>query len=85
MGNETTLKEQETQKRQAEFSAFLKTKGIKAKFSLAFAAMHEEACLQQQKDLAAFEARKQLSREENKAFDGFFAHPGLQSKMSVWC
>lgn len=66
-----------------EFSEFLKTKGLTAKFKLAFANMKESAKEQHKKDVAEFNAVKAKSIEENKDFYEFLKTKGLKAKINL--
>lgn len=66
-----------------EFTEFLKTKGIKAKFKLAFSNMAESAKKQHEIDVANFEAVKQKSIEENKEFYEFLHTKGFKAKVRL--
>ena len=57
-----------------QFSAFLHTKGIAAKFKLAFHNMSESTKQQHAADVAEFEAVKAKSAEDNKEFAEFLRH-----------
>lgn len=60
-----------------QFVEFLHTKGIKAKFKLAFANMKESTKAQHEKDVANFNAVRTKSIEENKEFYEFLHTKGL--------
>ena len=66
-----------------QFGDFLKTKGIKAKFKLAFSNMADSARKQHEEDKASFEAVKAKSREENKEFVEFLQTKGLKAKFRL--
>ena len=58
--------EQEMLELNNQFSEFLKTKGIKAKFKLAFSNMAESAKKQHEQDVKKINEIKEKSIEENK-------------------
>jgi len=62
---------------------FLKTKGITAKFKLAFNNMKESAHIQHQKDVAAFNEVKAKSLEDNREFVEFLHTKGLKAKVKL--
>ena len=66
-----------------QFSAFLHTKGIAAKFKLAFGNMGESAAAQKAADKANFEAVKTQSAEDNKEFVEFLHTKGVKAKFHV--
>lgn len=66
-----------------QFKEFLQTKGIKAKFNLAFENMKESAKQQHEKDVKAFNEVKQQSMEENKDFVEFLHTKGLKAKIKL--
>lgn len=66
-----------------QFESFLKTKGIKAKFKLAFENMKESAMVQHEKDVKAFNEIKAKSMEENKEFVEFLQTRGLKAKIQL--
>lgn len=66
-----------------QFSEFLKTKGIKAKFKLAFENMKESARLQHEKDVKQFNEIKAKSEEENKDFVEFLHTKGIKAKAKL--
>ncbi|MCH5171838.1 MAG: hypothetical protein J1F31_03275 [Erysipelotrichales bacterium] len=66
-----------------QFTEFLRTKGIKAKFRLAFANMKESAYQQHLKDKNEFEERKTKSIEENKDFVEFIHTKGIKAKFHL--
>lgn len=66
-----------------QFSAFLHTKGIKAKFKLAFNNMSESAAKQHAADVAEFEAVKAKSAEDNKEFAEFLHTKGIKAKYKL--
>lgn len=67
----------------AQFSEFLRTKGIAAKFRLAFANMGESAAKQHEEDKASFEEIKRQSAEENKEFTEFLHAKGVKAKFRL--
>lgn len=66
-----------------QFSEFLHTKGITAKFKLAFSDMAESARKQHESDAAAFEAVKAQSAEDNKEFVEFLHTKGIKAKFRL--
>ena len=66
-----------------QFTEFLHTKGIKAKFKVAFDNMKENTRVQHEKDKAEFNAVKQKSYEENKAFVDMLHTKGFKAKIKV--
>lgn len=66
-----------------QFQEFLQTKGIKAKFKLAFENMKESTKLQHEKDVKQFNEIKQKSIEENKDFVEFLHTKGLKAKINL--
>ena len=85
--NNTTKTQQEIEQEMLEmseqFSTFLHTKGIKAKFKLAFSNMKESAKKQHAADVAEFEAVKAQSAEDNKEFVEFLHTKGIKEKYKV--
>ncbi|MBE6663526.1 MAG: hypothetical protein E7602_03365 [Ruminococcaceae bacterium] len=75
--------EQEMLELNNQFSEFLHTKGIIAKFKLAFNNMGESARKQHEKDVASFEAVKTKSAEENKEFVEFLHTKGIKAKFHL--
>ena len=75
--------EKEMQDINEQFNEFLHTKGIGAKFRLAFANMSESAQAQHEIDKANFEAIKAKSTEENKEFVEFLHTKGLKAKLQL--
>ena len=75
--------EQEMLELNEQFSAFLHTKGIVAKFKLAFNNMGESARKQHAADVAAFEAVKAQSAEDNKEFAEFLRTKGIKAKYKL--
>lgn len=66
-----------------QFQEFLQTKGIKAKFKLAFENMKENTKLQHEQDVKQFNEIKQKSIEENKDFVEFLHTKGLKAKINL--
>ena len=66
-----------------QFSAFLHTKGIVAKFKLAFSDMADSARAQHAADVASFEAVKAQSAEDNKEFVEFLHTKGIKAKFHL--
>ena len=66
-----------------QFSEFLRTKGIAAKFKIAFANMGESAHKQHDADVARFEAVKAQSAENNKEFVEFLRTKGIKAKYNL--
>lgn len=75
--------EQEIAELNEQFGAFLRTKGITAKFKLAFSDMAESAKAQHEADKANFDAVKAQSAEENKEFVEFLHTKGLKAKITL--
>jgi len=75
--------EQEMLELNEQFSAFLHTKGIVAKFKLAFHNMSESARKQHAADVAEFEAVKARSAEDNKEFAEFLRTKGIKAKYKL--
>ena len=75
--------EQEMRELNEQFSAFLHTKGITAKFKLAFKNMSESAKKQHAADVAEFEAVKARSAEDNKEFAEFLRTKGMKAKYKL--
>jgi len=75
--------EQEMLELNEQFSAFLHTKGIAAKFKLAFNNMSESAKKQHAADVAEFEAVKAKSAEDNKEFAEFLRTKGIKAKYKL--
>lgn len=65
------------------FSEFLHTKGIAAKFRLAFADMKTSAQKQHAEDVARFEAVKAENAERNADFVAFLKAKGLKAKLRL--
>ena len=66
-----------------QFVEFLKTKGIKAKFKLAFENMKESTRAQHAADVKAFNEVKRKSAEENKEFVEFLHTKGFKAKVKL--
>ena len=66
-----------------QFSAFLHTKGIAAKFKLAYNNMSESAKKQHVADVAEFEAVKAQSVADNKEFAEFLRTKGIKAKYKL--
>lgn len=66
-----------------QFGEFLHTKGITAKFKLAFGNMAESAHKQKEADAAEFEAVKAQSAEDNKEFVEFIHTKGVKAKFNL--
>lgn len=66
-----------------QFGAFLRTKGISAKFKLAFSDIAESAHKQHEADKANFEAVKAQSAEDNKEFVEFLHTKGIKAKFNL--
>lgn len=66
-----------------QFVEFLHTKGIKAKFKLAFSNMKESARKQHEEDVANFQKVKEKSKEENKEFYEFLHTKGFKAKVKL--
>ena len=75
--------EQEMLELNDQFAAFLHTKGIVAKFKLAFNNMSESAKKQHAADVAEFEAVKAQSAEDNKEFAEFLRTKGVKAKYKL--
>lgn len=75
--------EQEMLELNEQFSAFLHTKGIGAKFRVAIENMGQSAHQQHEADKANFEAVKARSAEDNKEFAEFLHTKGIKSKYNL--
>lgn len=75
--------EQEMLELNEQFADFLHTKGIKAKFKLAFNNMSQSAQKQHEIDKAEFEVVKVRSEEENKEFAEFLRTKGMKAKYNL--
>ena len=75
--------ENQVKKVNEQFQEFLQTKGIKAKFKLAFENMKESTKLQHEQDVKQFNEIKQKSIEENKDFVEFLHTKGIKAKINL--
>ena len=75
--------EKEMMELNENFAEFLHTKGIKAKFKLAFNNMSESAKKQHEADVKNFEAVKAQSAEDNKEFVEFLHTKGIKAKYEL--
>ena len=75
--------EQEMLDLNKQFSEFLHTKGIAAKFNLAFDDMKQSAQKQHEADVAQLEAVKAQSIEANKEFVEFLHTKGVKAKYNL--
>lgn len=75
--------EQDLDRLNDEFKEFLKTKGIKAKFKLAFENMKESAKKQHEVSKENFEEVKRQSIENNKEFYEFLKTKGIVAKFKL--
>ena len=66
-----------------QFQEFLQTKGIKAKFKLAFENMKENTKSQHEQDVKQFNEIKQKSIEENKDFVEFLHTKGIKAQINL--
>ena len=66
-----------------QFEEFCHTKGIAAKFKVAFANMAESARRQKEADKAAFEEVKRQSAENNAEFTEFLHTKGFKAKVKL--
>ena len=66
-----------------QFQEFLQTKGIKAKFKLAFENMKENTKSQHEQDVKQFNEIKQKSIVENKDFVEFLHTKGIKAKINL--
>ena len=66
-----------------QFEEFCQTKGITAKFKVAFANIAENTRRQKEADKANFEEVKRKSAEENPEFAEFLRTKGLKAKMRL--
>lgn len=73
--------EQESKKLQGQFEDFLKTKGIVAKFKLAFEHMGENVAAQREADRAQLEAVR--NSEENQQFRELLHTKGFKAKVRL--
>lgn len=84
LNEELTEQEQnEVKELNEQFVEFLHTKGIKAKFKLAFSNMKESAKIQHQKDVQSFQTIKEKSIEENREFYEFLHTKGFKAKVKL--
>ena len=83
MEKEMILNEQEVKDVNEQFSEFLKTKGIKAKFNLVVENLKENTKAQHAADVKQFNEIKQKSIEENKDFVEFLHTKGLKAKVRL--
>lgn len=85
MENQTQNQEIEKEMKELneQFNEFLHTKGITAKFKLAFSNMKESTEKQREIDKKNFESVKAKSAEENKDFIEFLHTKGLKAKMQL--
>lgn len=75
--------EQEMLELNQQFGEFLHTKGIGAKFKVAFGNMEQSAHKQHEADKANFEAVKAQSAEDNKEFAEFLHTKGIKAKYNL--
>ena len=75
--------EQEMLELNKQFSEFLHTKGITAKFKLAFSNMGDSVRTQHEADKAQYEAVKAQSAEKNAEFVEFLHTKGLKAKFHL--
>lgn len=75
--------EQEMLELNEQFSAFLHTKGINAKFRVAFENMGQSARKQHEADKANYEAVRTQSAEDNKEFVAFLHTKGVKAKYNL--
>lgn len=73
----------ETKELNEQFTEFLHTKGIKAKFKLAFNNMNDSINYQHEQDVKSFKEIKEKSIEENKDFYDFMHTKGLKAKIQL--
>lgn len=74
---------EELEEVESDFEKFLHTKGIGAKFKLAFANMKESAKKQHEADVKQFREIKEKSKEDNKEFYEFLHTKGLKAKIKL--
>ena len=79
----TQQQENEVKELNEQFVTFLHTKGIKAKFKLAFSNMKESAKIQHRKDVQSFQTVKAKSIEENREFYEFLHTKGFKAKVKL--
>ena len=75
--------EEEVEEIKSEFEEFLHTKGVKAKFKLAFSNMKKSAAIQHKQDVENFNRINEASKEENKEFYEFLHTKGLKAKFKL--
>ncbi|MDE6030188.1 MAG: hypothetical protein K2G32_01015 [Oscillospiraceae bacterium] len=75
--------EQEMLELNKQFGEFLHTKGITAKFKLAFSNMGDSVKKQHEADKTQYEAVKAQSAEDNKEFVEFLHTKGLKAKFNL--
>ncbi len=75
--------EEELEEAESDFEKFLHTKGIGAKFKLAFANMKESARKQHEADVKQYREIKEKSKEDNKEFYEFLHTKGLKAKIKL--
>ena len=75
--------EQEMLELNQQFGEFLRTKGIGAKFKVAFGNMEQSAHKQHEADVANYEAVKAQSAEDNKEFVEFLHTKGVKAKYNL--
>lgn len=75
--------EQEMLELNQQFIEFLHTKGIGAKFKVAFGNMEQSAHKQHEADVANYEAVKAQSAEDNKEFVEFLHTKGVKAKYNL--
>ncbi len=75
--------EQEMLELNKQFSEFLHTKGITAKFKLAFSNMGDSVRTQHEADKAQYETVKAQSAEKNSEFVEFLHTKGLKAKFNL--
>lgn len=83
MENQINVNQEQVKEMNDQFKEFLQTKGIKAKFKLAFENMKESTQQQHEKDVKSFNEIKQKSIEENKDFVEFLHTKGLKAKIKL--
>lgn len=83
MNENQKVVEQEMLELNNQFGEFLRTKGIKAKFKLAFSNMAESTRKQHEKDVKSFNEVKAKSIEDNKDFVEFLHAKGIKAKFKV--
>ena len=83
MENQINVNQEQVKEMNDQFKEFLQTKGIKAKFKLAFENMKESTQQQHEKDVKSFNEIKQKSIEENKDFVEFLHTKGLKAKINL--